>query len=1486
MKAQRMFLALLLSIILITSSASVSVYAKYSLEIPDALMCETVNFLSSNGVFASAASKWNVYDATASGPTGTIPNATLNKVTNTYVESVPVTSVQGGSGLYVGAFQNSQNITMFTQKADGTYSSSCGAAKFLLDNNDILDGQDYTAVIGVHKASYYDFRDTLSWEGKGNIATVKTAELDISRYSDNAYVIVGIMAQENAQLDSTYISLASYKVKNSSGVNQGAAIRAVTGVPISRYYDESEKGTYKEIAIPLTDFDVSNDWVVSKLALNAVARPDGFPDDYKIPVNYSGFLGMGMMKTRTEDTPSDDYAIFATKFQIAQFNEATEDLRITDNGGSYALSWVKPRNNCVSHYQITAVNGNETKSFYVPVSELSQSAGIYTWNLPNDADSRSLFKVCAVAGELVGNEDVGYFPIYSDYSTASGSDVHTAVLESVDSLLDKSAVTGESIALSDGMTFDGYSFSRFYKGGVSDINNAKDGGYAVFGFEADSETDLSDLYFAIGSSASDGTKKFSGVRADRYIDKFDGYITVNIPIADFANSDCGDKNIDYSRFSSMGFISQNGCAIKADRLLIIKNDINISVSADDATDKEVLISWQGANTIVNKYTVYRDDVAVAEIDGTETSYTDTPPEGFEFNKEYKYRITADAECGFSFESNELTVLIPALDMPRNFDAKTKYNTTASPEIVLSWDEPDFGEDVRTGYEIYRNGTLLATIGKDAVSYSDTDLEYGAEYEYYVRSVGMRESETVYSFNSPKVSAVAVCLLSPENLSLSANGTKLSLSWSAVENASRYRVYIGGKLKDETVYTSSIIAPDKLNTYFDAEVTAVNAGGAESMSAKCEKVYVADPLLSDDEIILYDDIFAVQASTLNNAELTERDTEVYIAGNSSAKMDFTNSSYPSGIVNLDYKFNAQNHIDNGDCLTMQLKTQNPKMLENTYIALGMNFKITGTAATIWSKVKIADYAQSTANWQYISVPFKDFPSTGEGMGEYKTAVGNMDFNNIIGLRFIYQTDNSDTAVMNIDDLMIKGYKSWCISDIIRDLNGNEIDKNAVGAIDGMRILFDMPMNTKTLAPSMIKLLKADGSAVAYYGETDSDNAYKMYFAEPLLPNSAYTLSITASSKTSDKNYTITVPLKTGSFDAYDITDANASVNYTVSYEQEGADVTLIFAPDTDVSYIADSAKINISYNNKVLSPGKTDKLFADLTGDVKITDNSGVMGIELSGVSGLNLNDYSFKVPFKVIGNGSCDIRLSGEGSFESMEKAALSGSKTIIFSLPDDSDKSSGGKGTGGSGSGSGTSADRPSASAGNNGGTNNGTGTFGDLAGYEWAKQDIENLYKNKIINGYEDGTFRPGDKITREEFAKLIVAVSKLSDETSDIEFTDVPKNAWFSGFVSVAAKYGLVNGIGNGEFGTGRYITREDMCAIAERAIKLSKAEVNYIYDDMVFDDTEEISGYALESVRELYRQGFVNGVGNNKFAPKEYVNRAMAAKILNTFYRLVN
>lgn len=180
--------------------------------------------------------------------------------------------------------------------------------------------------------------------------------------------------------------------------------------------------------------------------------------------------------------------------------------------------------------------------------------------------------------------------------------------------------------------------------------------------------------------------------------------------------------------------------------------------------------------------------------------------------------------------------------------------------------------------------------------------------------------------------------------------------------------------------------------------------------------------------------------------------------------------------------------------------------------------------------------------------------------------------------------------------------------------------------------------------------------------------------------------------------------------------------------------------------------------------------------------------------------------------------------------------------------------------------------------GSQNDAAFFDDLSDFEWAREAINALYSKNIINGMGNGKFAPRDKVTREQFVKMLVTAAAVPVGGSENVFADVDKDSWYFPFVSRAANAGIVNGDENGCFGVGDSITRQDavvMCYRTFAALKNKNAE-----SAKPFVDEGDISEYARNAVEILSSLGIIDGMDDGRFMPLETCTRAQAAKIIYT------
>lgn len=117
-------------------------------------------------------------------------------------------------------------------------------------------------------------------------------------------------------------------------------------------------------------------------------------------------------------------------------------------------------------------------------------------------------------------------------------------------------------------------------------------------------------------------------------------------------------------------------------------------------------------------------------------------------------------------------------------------------------------------------------------------------------------------------------------------------------------------------------------------------------------------------------------------------------------------------------------------------------------------------------------------------------------------------------------------------------------------------------------------------------------------------------------------------------------------------------------------------------------------------------------------------------------------------------------------------------------------------------------------------TKNFPDLAGYSWAKEAIDHLVAKGAITGYPDGTFAPGDSIKRGEAAKILAEALDLTiDESVKTDLKDA-KNHWASSFIAAIQKHNkdIIKGYEDGTFKPEQTITRQELAKMVATAYDL--------------------------------------------------------------------
>ncbi|MCR8636022.1 S8 family serine peptidase [Paenibacillus radicis (ex Xue et al. 2023)] len=175
---------------------------------------------------------------------------------------------------------------------------------------------------------------------------------------------------------------------------------------------------------------------------------------------------------------------------------------------------------------------------------------------------------------------------------------------------------------------------------------------------------------------------------------------------------------------------------------------------------------------------------------------------------------------------------------------------------------------------------------------------------------------------------------------------------------------------------------------------------------------------------------------------------------------------------------------------------------------------------------------------------------------------------------------------------------------------------------------------------------------------------------------------------------------------------------------------------------------------------------------------------------------------------------------------------------------------------------------------------TFNDMAQH-WAKEEVELLASKYIITGATDTTFVPEQKLTRAEFAALLVRALGVKAIGSTGKFHDVNPSDWFHDVVYQAYGAGLIEGVDTSVFAPSQPITREQMAVMIMRAYSIGtgkQASDIAIAQEVKFTDQALTGSWARDNVRLANGIGLMSGFPDGSFKPSETANRSQAAVVI--------
>ena len=185
---------------------------------------------------------------------------------------------------------------------------------------------------------------------------------------------------------------------------------------------------------------------------------------------------------------------------------------------------------------------------------------------------------------------------------------------------------------------------------------------------------------------------------------------------------------------------------------------------------------------------------------------------------------------------------------------------------------------------------------------------------------------------------------------------------------------------------------------------------------------------------------------------------------------------------------------------------------------------------------------------------------------------------------------------------------------------------------------------------------------------------------------------------------------------------------------------------------------------------------------------------------------------------------------------------------------------------------------------------TFADIQKHR-AKGDIEDMASRLIMSGVDKDRFAPDKEITRGEFVNALVkTIGLLRTGTGKDIYIDVGRNNPYYDAISIANEYKIIEGYGDHSFRPDQKISREEAMKVVASAMAIMKLEVKVSDYDIKkilskFIDGEKVAGWAKRAVAICYKNQIVIGF-NSILSARKNMTKAETATCLHQLLQKFN
>jgi uncharacterized repeat protein (TIGR02543 family) len=167
------------------------------------------------------------------------------------------------------------------------------------------------------------------------------------------------------------------------------------------------------------------------------------------------------------------------------------------------------------------------------------------------------------------------------------------------------------------------------------------------------------------------------------------------------------------------------------------------------------------------------------------------------------------------------------------------------------------------------------------------------------------------------------------------------------------------------------------------------------------------------------------------------------------------------------------------------------------------------------------------------------------------------------------------------------------------------------------------------------------------------------------------------------------------------------------------------------------------------------------------------------------------------------------------------------------------------------------------------------DVQGH-WAEQEISKFINSGSLKGYDDGSIKPNNTITRAEFVSLINRLFELSDTTTT-SFTDLSPSNWAHDDIARAIRAGYVKGYSDNTFKPSSNVSRQEAAMMISSILGLDTSNTELINQ---FKDADKIPSWSQGSIAAVIDKKIMKGYPDGTFQAQKQLTRAEAIVLIDS------